>query len=246
MHPDLERLVHLQHLETFSDHARRKVADLPDRLRALDARSAAAREAVDAARAALAGNQTARRSLERDLAALQGRLAKFRDQLMEVKTNREYQAMQKEIEVAQTEVRRTEDGLLERMIEADELGQLVKRTEQAAVTEQTAVDEERRRLEEEVRALQAELDRAAEHRTETMADLPPAVLAVFEQVSKLRRGTAVAEARDGHCTLCNVRLRPQVFIEIRKNDSVIQCESCQRILYFRAPPEPAVPRGGSR
>jgi len=245
MHPDLERLVRLQQIETFSDGARRKIADLPDRLRALDARCAAAREAVDAARAALADNQAARRSLEKDLAALQGRLAKFRDQLMEVKTNREYQAMQKEIEVAQTEVRKTEDQLLERMIEADELGHHVKRAELAAVAEQTAVGDERHQLEEGVSALQAELDRVAQTRTVTMAGLPPPVLAVFEQVSKLRRGTAVAEARDGHCTLCNVRLRPQVFNEIRKNDSLIQCDSCQRILYFRAHPEPAAGGGES-
>jgi len=243
MHPDLDRLVRLQQIETFSDSARRKIADLPDRLRALDARYAAARGAVDAASAARADNQSARRSLEKDLATLQGRLAKFRDQLMEVKTNREYQAMQKEIEVAQTEVRKTEDQLLERMIEADELGQNVKRAELAAVAEQTAASEERRRLEEEVSGLQAELDRVAATRTNTMAELPAHVLAVFEQVSKLRRGMAVAEARDGLCTLCNVRLRPQIFNDIRKNDSFIQCESCQRILYFAARPEPAA--GGS-
>ena len=50
------------------------------------------------------------------------------------------------------------------------------------------------------------------------------------------------EARDAICTICHVRLRPQVFNNVRRNDSIIQCDSCQRILYFAQPegaPAPA-------
>jgi predicted nucleic acid-binding Zn-ribbon protein len=48
----------------------------------------------------------------------------------------------------------------------------------------------------------------------------------------------VAEARDGICTICHVRLRPQVFNNVRLNADIIQCDSCQRILYF-VPAAPA-------
>jgi hypothetical protein len=246
MHPDLERLIRLQQIETFTDTARRRIADLPDRLRTFDDRLAAAQAAVDAARSRLNDNQTARRGLDRELATLQARLAKFKDQLMEVKTNREYQAMQKEIEVAQTEVRRTEDQILERMIEADDISEEVRTAEAAAAHEQAAVHKERQRLEEEVAELEKELDRVGASRQGVMAELPAPVLALFEQVSKGRRGVAVAEAREGHCTSCNVRLRPQVFNDIRKNDSLIQCDTCQRILYFVARAEPAEGQDDSR
>ncbi|MBP1603803.1 MAG: hypothetical protein H6Q09_975 [Acidobacteria bacterium] len=246
MHPDLERLIRLQQIETFTDTARRRIADLPERLRAFDARLAAAQAAVDAARSRLHDNQTARRELDRELATVQARLAKFRDQLMDVKTNREYQAMQKEIEVAQTEVRRTEDQILERMIEADDIAQEVRSAEAAAAGEQATVREERGRLEEEVAGLEQELDRIAASRQGVIAELPAPVLAIFEQVSKGRRGVAVAEAREGHCTSCHVRLRPQVFNDIRTNDNLIQCDSCQRILYYVARAEPAAAQDDSR
>ena len=49
----------------------------------------------------------------------------------------------------------------------------------------------------------------------------------------------VAEARDGHCTECHVRLRPQHYNEVRRNDSLIQCESCLRILYYAPPADAA-------
>jgi len=56
----------------------------------------------------------------------------------------------------------------------------------------------------------------------------------------------VAEAREGHCTSCHVRLRPQVFNDIRTNDNLIQCDSCQRILYYVARAEPAAAQDDSR
>lgn len=240
MHPDLARVVRLQQIDTFIEDARRLISERPDRIRALDTRLVTAQEAVDRTHHHLAENQSARRTCEKDLAAVQTRLAKFKDQVMDVKTNREYQAMQKEIEVAQTEVRRIEDLILERMIEAEDLGQDLKRAQQDLAADQAAVRDERRALEDEAARLEVELERMSAARQTLMAEMPAHVLMVFEQVAKGRRGIAVAEARDGHCTLCNVRLRPQVFNEVRKNDSFIQCDSCQRILYFVRPATPAV------
>jgi uncharacterized protein len=59
---------------------------------------------------------------------------------------------------------------------------------------------------------------------------------LFERVAHGRKGIAVAEARDGLCTLCHVRLRPQKFNEVRRNDGLHQCDSCTRILYYVPPP----------
>ena len=57
-------------------------------------------------------------------------------------------------------------------------------------------------------------------------------MTLFERISHGRKGIAVAEARDGLCTVCHVRLRPQIFNEVRRNDTLVQCDSCTRILYF--------------
>jgi predicted nucleic acid-binding Zn-ribbon protein len=58
------------------------------------------------------------------------------------------------------------------------------------------------------------------------------VLALFERIATHRRGIGLSEARDGTCMQCHVRLRPQVFNEVRRNDSLHQCDSCSRILYY--------------
>ena len=68
------------------------------------------------------------------------------------------------------------------------------------------------------------------------------LLALFEQVAKVRKGVALSMAtRDGLCSICHVRMRPQVFQQVRQNDAVIQCDSCQRILYWVPPPAPTPP-----
>src|SRR5262245_47404511 len=97
MSPDLDRLIRLQHLETQIAEARAGIAAHPQRLADAEARIDGAKRVVESAKEQLKANQDARRALEKDVAVYQGRLTKFKDQLMEVKTNREYQAMQHEI-----------------------------------------------------------------------------------------------------------------------------------------------------
>jgi uncharacterized protein len=236
MNSNLERLIALQRLDSDAHAAQRRLAEQPDREKALEARLHEATGVLDAAKATLAGNQAERRALERDLAAVQGRLSKFRDQIMEVKTNREYQAMQHEIGTAQDEVRAIEGKLLERMIEADDLNAAVKQAEAALASERKAVDDDRRALVAEARDLEASLVRIASERLETARTIDPSALAIFELVASRRNGVAVAEARDGICTICHVRLRPQVFNTVLKNDQIVQCDTCSRILYsLRAP-----------
>jgi predicted nucleic acid-binding Zn-ribbon protein len=231
MLPDLEHLIVLQQLEDAVDHARRVIADQPDRWRSFEVRLEEANAHLAAAKQRESDGVAARRALEKDLAMQQGRLSKFKDQLMEVKTNREYTAMQKEIEVAQHETRAIEDRILERMLEADELAQGVKEAERALAAAKKAVAEERRALDDEVTRLQGELERATGERDCVLTQISPPALATYRFVAG-RRSKAVAEAREGLCTICHVRLRPQVFNDVRRNEAIIQCDSCQRIMYF--------------
>jgi len=232
MHPDLERLIALQRINSDTQDAQRRVGEEPERQKAFEVRLEEAGRRVATARERLTACQTSRRAIEKDLAVHQGRLSKFRDQLMVVKTNVEYQAMQKEIEFAQHEVKQFEDGILELMLEFDDLSAAVKAAEVDLAGEQKKVEADRRALAIELKELQGVLDRLATDRGRVVAQIDPRALAMFETVSRRRNGVAVAEARDGVCTVCHVRLRPQVFNEVRRNAEIIQCESCNRVLYF--------------
>ncbi len=232
MNADLTRLIQLQRLETASEEARRRIADHPARTQALDARLQSARDALAGIKARLATAADKRRTEEKEVAAVQTRLAKYKDQLLEVKTNREYTAMLHEIEAAQNDIRTREDRILETMLASDELNAGLKKSEAELKTAEKEISAERTALDTEMATLQVEIEKSSEERRKLMSEIDRHVLSTFETVAKSRKGVAVAEAKNGLCTICHVRLRPQVFNEIRRNASIIQCDSCQRILYF--------------
>ena len=237
VHSDLQHLVRLQQLDSDIESARRRIADIPSIQQALDDRLAEQHTAVAAIKQRLADSQTARREIEMEVASIQSRLSKYKDQLMEVKTNKEYQAMQKEIGTAEESVRAHEDRILERMEEADTLSADLKAAEIELKRQEADVAQERTALQEEAAALERRADQTSATRSSVARELSPAALKLFEHVAKQRKGLAVAEARDGICMVCHVRLRPQVFNEVRRAETLIQCDSCLRILYFATPSE---------
>jgi len=236
VHSDLQHLITLQDLDLAAERLRRQIADMPALSAALDERIAGLTAAVASVKERSASSQAARREIEKDLAVVQGRLSKYKDQLMEVKTNKEYHAMQTEIATAEQQVRLQEDRLLERMEEAETLAAELKTAEAALKTGQADAGQERQQMETNRAAAENELARTSDERATLAASVSPPALALFEHVSKHRKGLAMSEAREGHCMQCHVRLRPQVFNEVRRNERLIQCDSCSRILFYIAPP----------
>jgi predicted nucleic acid-binding Zn-ribbon protein len=235
VHPDLERLIRLQSLDTRAAEARRAQTTIPQTQQALDQKLEGARGALAAAKDRQAANQADRRAIEKDLAAVTTRLTRYKDQLMEVKTNREYTAMQHEIETAQGEVKRLEDRMLEMMLEADDLAAGVKAAEAALKAAEQQIVKERAALDVELAAAATTIEATLRERAALVAELPANVVAVYDSVARGRKGIAVSPAKDERCSQCQVRLRPQVFQHVRANSGIIQCDSCQRILYYVPP-----------
>jgi len=242
MSPELERLIQLQHLESAIAEARAKIAAHPQRLAEADARFAEADRVVQEATQRLKDAQKARGDSEKDAAVYQARLTKFKDQLSAVKTNREYTAMQHEIETAQKDLGAAEEKVLERMMEIDQFTADVKQAETARAAQKKTVDAEKAALATELAAQEKTVAEKTAARSALISSLEPRLMSLFEQVAKVRKGVALSMAtRDGLCSICHVRMRPQVFQQVRQNDAVIQCDSCQRILYWVPPPAPTPP-----
>lgn len=235
MHADIERLIALQGIDSAIHAAERTLSDEPARLDALDVRLTDAKARVAAAKESVAQNATARRDIEKDVTLHQGRLSKFREHSMNVKTNQEFHAIQHEMSFAQNEIKSHEDRMLERMVELDELTATLTAAEAALASLEKEVAAERKAIAAEHDVLRSKVDGLRGQRVGVLDGMAPASLSVFDMVSKRRNGVAMAEAKEGICTVCHVRLRPQVFNTVRKNESVIQCDSCQRILYFVTP-----------
>ena len=241
MLPDLERLIQLQNIESRAAVASKAIAEAPGRIAALDALLQAATVTLAAAKQALADNHTHRRSIVKDLISAQQRQEKYKEQLMAVKTNDEYRAMQHQIEAVGAEVLQHEERVLVSMMEADDVNASIKKAEAALKAAQAKVTAERSAIESDVKAQQVALADCNAARERVIGALDnKGVIDTFQRIAKVR-GSAVARAEGERCTVCQVRLRPAVFAEVRKNDSIVQCDSCNRILFFLAPKAPQAP-----
>ncbi len=230
MNSDLKQLIRLQSIDTSIQELRSRIDKFPGISKALDEKLRSARAGLDAAKEKTKNNQANRKKLETNIVTVEAKISKYREQMLSVKTNEEYRALQHEIEHAQSAIRKVEDDILNLMMEAEASQGEIKAGEAQLKEDQQKVSAERGQLEEENKRDLTALDGYLKERKEIEASISADLLSRYERVRKYR-GSAVSAARDYVCELCKVRIRPQVFQEIRKNDQIIACDACQRILY---------------
>ena len=241
MLPDLERLIQLQEIESKAAVANKAIAEAPGRIAALDALLKGATTTLESAKHALAENKTRRGLIDKDLAAAQQRQDKYKDQVMAVKTNEQLHAMQHQIKAVADEIGQHEEKVLVNMMDADDINASIKAAEAALKAAQAKVGTERGAIEADAKVQQGVVAECAGARATLVASLnDKGLVDTFARIAKMR-GTAVARAEGERCTVCQVRLRPAVFVNVLKNDQILQCDSCNRILYFIAPQAPKAP-----
>ena len=241
MNPDLERLIRLQRAETDLRRVEAELAEVPRHRAELDAALEAERARLDAVRHELSGGHKARRQHEADLQDLEAKRSRLKGQLMEVKTNKEYTAMLHEIEAVEREIRAREDQILAEMERGESLAAEIKREEESFKQAEErhradvrAVEERARSLEEQVRRLTGERDAIA-------STVPGGILDLFHRVARSRSGVAVAQVQDAMCQVCHVKLRLQLYADLKRNEEIVQCPACNRILYYEPPVPVTVP-----
>ncbi len=240
MHADLEKLIQLQHAESELRQVETELAEVPRHKEESDKRLKEERSRLDGAKEGLAACQKTRRQLESELQDLETKRSKYKGQLMDVKTNKEYTAMLHEIESVEREVRGREDLILVEMEKAETLAAEVKREEAAFKSVEESFRSESKTLDEKAAVLQRKAAALGADRDAVAATVSPEALELFHRIAK-KRGSAVAEVKDSTCQLCHLKLRLQMFVELRHNEAIIQCPSCSRILYYEPTPTLVVP-----
>jgi predicted nucleic acid-binding Zn-ribbon protein len=155
--------------------------------------------------------------------------------MLGAKTNEVYTAFQHEIGFCEKEIRRFEDRILELMSESEPLEKNVKAAEVALKAEKTQVEAEKNQARERTAADQKSSSDLQVERASIVAGIKPALYNNYERVRKGRRGVAIAEVVEGRCTACHIVLRLQYYQDLKRGESILPCESCQRILYYNPP-----------
>ena len=231
MLPDIEKLLELQVADKEIRKLQEEIATLPKRVAAIEEKLAGTRARLEKARAAAKADDANRKKFESAIQDLQGKISKYRDQSLDVKTNDQYKALMHEIQFAEQEIRINEDRILEVMVNAESRDKDVKAAEAELKAETAEIEKEKEEARTIAAADQAKLGEWTGKRDGLRQGVSADLLRHYERVMKFR-GTGLAEVRDQKCMGCQVMLRPQTYNDVRNGEQIVFCDSCQRVLYF--------------
>lgn len=237
MSPELSQLLSLQETDLEIKRLKEEISSLPTRQEMIERQFAeSVKEHLDL-KQTYEQAQSDRVRLDADLAAEQQKLEKFKADLMKARNEKEYSTAVREIDVAKKAISSFETELLKAMDRVEKLGVELQARSPEMEARRKEVDRQLDEIAASVSASQQRLDQLAGERQQMYSTLSASSRAIYDRVSRLRGGVVLAEARDYSCQACRMKIRPQVYNEIRRGDTVITCESCGRILYYRQQPQ---------
>lgn len=203
-------------------------------------------QTLASAQSALSGHQTQMADLRRERAELdaamhteQENIKRSETNMKEIRTNKEFQAIGREITAARKQVSDLEEQQLQIDTRMEELQTTIDacQSELATLSDSTKNGSDEKQA--AIAALQDIIDTATAKRDTIVKELPSSLVRRYTQLRDQRRGQALAEARDGSCMGCNMQLPPQLYNTLFRGDEMYFCPHCQRILILKHEPAAA-------
>jgi hypothetical protein len=173
-----------------------------------------------------------RRSLEGEVKELENRRQRSTGRSNEVKTNREFRAILKEIEDLKVEIVVKEDQVLECMEVIERLDKEVKELEGELEKRRKQLHQDKEALQQESGQVEVRVVRLEALEQEVRAKIDPDILKRFDFLMEKRGWCAVAGVRGGVCQSCRLNIPPQKFIELQRDETLHHCPSCHRFIYW--------------
>lgn len=225
-------LIQLQKLDSEIYGLNRRKEDMPLVIKNLDENFKKKSETLKQHEDALKGFIVKQKGKENELAAKEETIKKCQTQLYQIKTNKEYAAMQHEIEGYKADKSVLEDGIIAVLDEVEAEKKEIDKEKTVLKEEEKNLSAEKDKFSSELKDIEARLKTLAKERSELAGKVDKAMLSKYERVLKGKDGLAMVAVRDNACSGCRLNMPPQVINEIMMKKDLVFCESCSRVLYI--------------
>ncbi len=232
MNDDLQNLITLQRLDSVIDSLQLQEDEIKSSLESEKSAVVECEQRVEAAKASSQECTVLTRSLETDVQELDDKMEKYRGQLNDVKSNREYAALQIEISNLQDKKDRLEEQIIKEMEKCEVAKQEVQTVEDALGTERQILQVKQAEQQQKIDVLRGEKRNEEGVRENAASKLRKILSDKYDNIRTVRGGLAIVEIKGGSCQGCFINLPPQLVIEVRKGVEILDCYSCGRILYI--------------
>ncbi|MCX7857003.1 MAG: C4-type zinc ribbon domain-containing protein [Deltaproteobacteria bacterium] len=232
MEQELRILYEIQKADLKIMETEKKLITGPKRIEELNTELKDLKEKTEKEKIVIEELEKERRRKERELEEEKDKIKKKESKLFEVKTNKEYQALLKEIETAKEAVDKLEEDIIVLMDRIEDL----KKDYQASIKHlekrKKEIEEEKKNIELDLSTMDEEIAKFKAERERLMSSVSPELRERYNLLREKRQGIAVVNVKNGVCLGCFVNIPPQLFIEVTKNKEIIFCPNCNRIFYY--------------
>ena len=228
----LARLIEVQKVELEVGRIHAKRTNLPVRMKTLEEEFDLFCKSAEAQREQVESARKRRKEKDVQLQAGQQTLKRTRERLYEVKNNKEYQSMLKEIDVFESKNGKTEDEIISLLDEIERHETALKSQEEELNVRRRLYEEEIKKAGEEMSSLEGELDGCIRKGEELKKEIPVEILRKYEKIKGSGCAMAVVAAWKEICNGCFMALPPQMYNELQKTTALMTCPNCNRIIYW--------------
>jgi predicted nucleic acid-binding Zn-ribbon protein len=225
-------LAQLQEIDLKIDSARGEKQALQEGVDSLEKRVEEMRLEIAGQSAELEAVDAEKKAFEENLAAEAEAIARSETRLRDIKTQKEYQAVSKEIAAAKKVKGEVEEQILQKIARSDELKAVIGERERELLELEATATDQKNELLGQIEKLDAIIDENLASREVTAQVISPSMIKKYTMLRERRQGIAIVEARNGSCLGCNMNLPPQLFNSLYKRENLIACPHCQRLLFL--------------
>jgi uncharacterized protein len=222
----------LQEVDNGIDHLKDEERQIPILIQKTKENITTAQAKLEDRKAQLKSLQDQRRSKERELEEHEGRIKSDKTKLMDVKTNQEYTAMLKEIEQIQKICDERSEDILIVLEQIERMELEVKKARVRYDEAKHKIDTEASRHEERLAQIPAELAELKSKQDDLARQVDAILLKRYTGLRKQKSGVAIVKADGGVCHGCNMSVPPQQVNKLHRNEELVFCANCQRILFW--------------
>ena len=237
MEIDFEKLIRLQEIDSEIRQAGLFLESIPPLIEDIDKKIAESIEVAAAAKDKMVRSQKKRREQEAEIKDLKAQIGKYKRQTNEVKTNKEYSALLKEIEESERKVDSLEEAFISEMLVEDDIQKEIRTANQRLAETQDKLTREKERIFLKKQEAEARAALLESQKESLLPQFPREQVDLYLRLLQNKGGSALSPVTDDYCSICHMRVRPQVLNELKEARKVILCENCGRILYWKEKPE---------
>lgn len=231
----LDDLIALQEVEIEIFKAEEGLRELPKETAEIESIITARKRSLDAVNEEITSYEERKIPLEAELKENQSLLDAADARIKRIKTNKEYLALQREIDLAKKRKADLEEQVLTIMEKIEKKTSERERIKASFETDKVILDEKMNKLNAQMKDLEAVLAEYKGKDDHLRKIVDKSLLSKYDRIKQSKKGLAVVECLEGVCRGCHMHIQPQLFNELIRGDKLINCPACQRILFVRAP-----------